>query len=45
MLGKEMGYEISTRQIQYDADNKEVDKKDPCFIYFLGNSPPQKCRK
>ena len=27
MLGKEMGYEISTRQMQYDANNKETDKK------------------
>ena len=28
MLGKEMGYEILTCQIQYDANNKEMDKKD-----------------
>ena len=27
MLGKEMGYEISTCQMQYDANNKETDKK------------------
>ena len=27
MLGKEMGYEISTCQMQYDANNKEMDKK------------------
>ena len=32
-MGKEMGYEISTCQMQYDANNKETDKKDPCFIY------------
>ena len=25
MLGKEMGYEISTCQMQYDANNKEMD--------------------
>ena len=29
MLGKEMGYEISACQMQYDANNKETDKKDP----------------
>ena len=34
MLGKEMGYEISTCQMQYDANNKEKDKKDP-FLYTL----------
>ena len=28
MLGKEMGYEISTCQMQYDANNKETDQKD-----------------
>ena len=27
MLGKEMGYEISTRQMQYDANIKERDQK------------------
>ena len=27
MLGKEMGYEISTCQMQYDANNKETDKQ------------------
>ena len=30
MLGKEIGYEISTCQMQYDANNKETDQKDPC---------------
>ena len=44
MLGKEMGYEISTCQMQYDANNKETDKKDPGFIYSRGNGP-RKCRK
>ena len=29
-LGKEM---------QYDANNKETDQKDPCFIYYGGNCP------
>ena len=27
-----------------DANNKETDKKDPCFIYARGNGP-RKCRK
>ena len=44
MLCKELGYEISTCQMQYDANNKETDQKDPCFIYPGGNSP-RKCRK
>ena len=35
MLGKEMGYEISTCQMQYDANNKETDKKDICFLSTL----------
>ena len=39
MLGKEMGYEISTCQMQYDANNKETDKKDPCLKYFGGHGP------
>ena len=44
MLGKEMEYEISTCQMQYDANNKETHQKDPCFIYSGGNGP-RKCRK
>ena len=44
MLGKEMGYKTSTCQMQYDANNKETDQKDPCFIYSGGNGP-RKCRK
>ena len=44
MLGKEIGYEISACQMQYDANNKETDLKDPCFIYSGGNSSG-KCRK
>ena len=39
MLGKEIGYEISTCHMQYDANNKETDKKDPCSIYSGGNDP------
>ena len=31
-------------QMQYDATNKETEKKDPCFIYSGGNGP-RKCRK
>ena len=27
----EMGYEISTCRMQYDANNKETDQKDPFF--------------
>ena len=36
-LGKEVGYEISTCQIQYDAADKKTDQEDPCFIYLGGN--------
>ena len=39
-----MGCEISTCQMQYDANNKKLDQKDPCFIYSGGNGP-RKCRK
>ena len=39
-----MGYEISTFQMQYDANNKETVQNDPCFIYSGGNGP-RKCRK
>ena len=35
MVGEEMGYAISTCQMQYDANNNETDKKDPCFIYSV----------
>ena len=31
MLSKEMGYEISTCQMQYDANNKETDQKDASY--------------
>ena len=36
-LGKEVGYEISTYQMQYDAADKKTDQEDPCFIYLRGN--------
>ena len=32
LLGKEMGHEIPTSQMQYHADYKETDKKDQCFL-------------
>ena len=35
MLGKEMGYEISTCEMQYDANNKETDKKKIHASYTL----------
>ena len=34
---KEVGYEISTCQMQYDAADKKTDQEDPCFIYLGGN--------
>ena len=34
MLGKEIGYEVSTCQLQYDASDKKTDQDDPCFIYL-----------
>ena len=34
-----MGYEMSTSQMQYDANNTETDQRDPCFIYSGGNGP------
>ena len=36
-LGKEVGYEISTCQMQYDAADRKTDQEDPCFIYLGGN--------
>ena len=30
--GKEMVYEISTCQMQYDAADKKTDQEDPCFV-------------
>ena len=41
---RKMGCEISTCQMQYNANNKEADKKYPCFIHSGGNGP-RKCRK
>ena len=31
-LGKEIGHEIPTSQMQYHADYKETDQKDQCFL-------------
>ena len=39
-----LGYKISTCQMQFDANNKETDQQDLCFIYSGGNGP-RKCRK
>ena len=42
MMGKEIGYEVLTRQMQYDVNNKktdQTDQTDPCFICFGGNGP------
>ena len=36
MLGKELGYEIPADQMQYNADYKETDQKDHCFLYLRG---------
>ena len=38
-MSKEMGYEISTCQMQYDAADKKTDQEDPCFICIRGNWP------
>ena len=38
MLVKEMGYEISTCQMQHDANNKETDKKKIHASYTLEGS-------
>ena len=35
-MGKEIGYEISTRPMQYDAADKKTDQEDPCLIYRRG---------
>ena len=32
MLGKELGHEVPTSQMQYNADYKETDQKDQCFL-------------
>ena len=41
---KEMGYEIPTRQMQYDAANKETDQKEQCWVHFRGYRS-SKCRQ
>ena len=33
----QVGYEISTCQMQYDAADEKTDQEDPCFIYLRGN--------
>ena len=40
MLGKELGHEIPTSQIicKCDADYKESDQEDQCFLYLRGNA-------
>ena len=45
MLGKEMGYEISTCQMQYDANNKETDKKKRSTLHLLGRERSSKTSK
>ena len=32
LLGKKMGHEIPTSQMQHNADYKEIDQKDQCFL-------------
>ena len=32
LLGKKMGHEIPTSQMQYHTDYKETDQKDQCFL-------------
>ena len=32
MLGKELGHEVPTSQMQHNADYKETDQKDQCFL-------------
>ena len=46
-LGKEVGYEVSTCQMQYDAGDKKTDQEDPCFIYLPENlySCPQEVKE
>ena len=36
VLGKELGYEIPAGQMQYNADYKETDREDHCFLYLRG---------
>ena len=32
MLGKELEHEVPTSQMQHNADYKETDQKDQCFL-------------
>ena len=36
MFGKELGHEIPASQMQYNADYKETDQEDQCFLYLRG---------
>lgn len=38
MLGKKVGYEVHTSQMQSDTVGKEKDKKGPCSLHLSGNS-------
>ena len=41
---RKWGMRFQPVKMQYDANNKETDQKDPCFIYSGGNGP-RKCLK
>ena len=34
MLGKVLGHEVPAYQMQYNADYKETDQGDQCFLYL-----------
>ena len=38
-LGCWARYEISVGQMKYNADYKETDQEDQCFLYLRGNGP------
>ena len=38
-LGKELEYKVRAGEMQYNADYKETDQEDHCFLYLRGNSP------
>ena len=35
MLGNELGHEVPTSQMKHNANYKETDQKDQCFLYSL----------
>ena len=37
VLGKELGYDVPAGQLQHNADYKETDHEDQCFLYLRGN--------